>query len=505
MGYKDGIGRKQATMLSIDEMVEEESMARIIDKFIEMQDMEKLGFTKARPAATGRPGYPPKAMCKLYLYGYENGIRSSRRLERETQRNIEAMWLMEGLKPDYKTISEFRRENRKPLVQLFKEFVKLCKTWGLIGCELLAVDGTKIKASNNKKHNHTLKKIKDRLANVEVQIDKYMEEMDAADTGTGGDDRAVDTAGLKKLLERKDKYESLKKQLDESGENELSTTDPDARLMGNNRGGVDVAYNVQGAVDDKHDIIVGYGVTMNPSDHGQLSEMAGKAKESLGVETFTVLADKGYYNGEDLQKLEKMEIKAIVAKQRPSDPKGQPEMFHTENFKHDKSADTYTCPMGQSMKSISKPGAKRHLYRNKAACAGCPHIRECVTGKAGFRTVSRGVHAETYEIADDIFKKHKELYKRRQEIVEHPFGTVKHTMNGRYFLLRGKQKVRVEVALLFLGYNLKRVLKVLGFNEMMAKMVAISLLFLIYLCGKSKMLASEIIFDSRFALIFCVL
>jgi hypothetical protein len=301
-----------------------------------------------------------------------------------------------------------------------------------------------------------------------------METADNAETSEKG----IDSTKLQSLLERKEKYEAYKKQLDESGENELSVVDPDARLMGNNRSGVDVAYNVQCAVDGKYDIVVGFDVSTNPSDHHQLGTMAKKVKRLLKVRRFTALADKGYYNGEDMRRLKKMKVTAIVAKQKPSHFKDLPEMYHPDRFIYNEQTDTIACPLGHILNSPTKKDAARRSYFNKAACAGCPGRTGCVTGKAGFRTVTRSCYSKTYEYADRLFNENKELYKRRQEIVEHPFGTIKHSMDGRYFLLRTRRKVRAEIALLFLGYNLKRAVNVLGFDGIMARMDAIRINFI---------------------------
>ena len=467
-GYKSGIERSQVMMCSFEDMVASDAMVRVIDRFVEVVDLGKLGFDKFEPAETGCPPYPPKEMCKLYVYGYENGVRSSRKLERETLRNVEVMWLMGGLTPDDWTISNFRKNNVRPLQKMFREFVKLCKSWDLIGGELVAFDGSKFKASNNKKMNFSRKKIDDRLARLDEQIKNYLDDLETADKENAK--KKTDTAGLQKLLERKELYEDYKKQLDVSGENELSVVDPDARLMGNNRGGVEMAYNVQNAVDGKHDIIIEYDVSMNPADQHQLGNMVKKVKRKLKLRRFTALADKGYYNGSDLLKLKRNKVKAIVARQKPCDSKRLSAEFRSENFKYDSKTDTYTCPMGNELRTTNKNKDKRRHYYNKAACASCLHKSKCATGKSQFRRVTRNVYANIYDEADENFRENKELYKRRQQIVEHPFGTVKHTMNGGYFLLRTRRKVCAEVALLFLGYNLKRAVKVLGFEEIMARL-----------------------------------
>ena len=400
--------------------------------------------------------------------GYDNGIRSSRKLEKETKRNVEAMWLVEGLRPDYKTIAEFRRKNIRPLQKLFREFVRLCRSWELVGGELIANDGSKFKASNNKKSNFSRKKLDDRLRRLDEKIEAYMTRLEAEDS----QDDASETAapeGLIELLKRKELYEEYMAHLDASGENEISTVDPDARLMDNSRDGVEMAYNVQSAVDAKYHIVLEYDVSTNPADHGQMGAMAKKLVRK-GFRRFTMLADKGYYNGKDLQRMKRLKLKAIVARQNPSNSKGQPKQFHAEQFQYNSETDTYHCPMGETLSTNSKKTTDRRIYNNKLACRTCPHATDCIGGKAKHRTVTRNKHAKIYDEANKIYNENTSLYKLRQQIVEHPFGTVKHTMNGNYFLLRTRRKVRCEVALLFLGYNLKRVVNVLGFKEIMARM-----------------------------------
>ena len=378
------------------------------------------------------------------------------------------MWLMGGLTPDHKTISEFRRKNIRPLQKLYRKFTALCRDWELIGGELIAVDGSKVKASNNKKMNFSRKKLEARMERIDEQIEMYLSDMEKADK---------EEDKLNDLKQRKELYSEYMKRLDATGENEMSVVDPDARLMANNRGGVEVAYNVQSAVDGKHDIIIEYDVSLNPTDHGQLGNMVRKVKKRWKLKKFTVLADKGYYNGEDLARVKRYKVKAIVSRQCPSDPKEQPAAFHTDRFIYDKQTDTYTCPAGNKLVTHSKRDIERRKYCNKEACRNCPHLNECAQGEAQYRSVSRGRYANIYEETDKQFQENKALYKRRQEIVEHPFGTVKFGMQGYYFLLRTRRKVRCEVALLFLGYNLKRVVNVLGFNGIMARLALLSSLF----------------------------
>ena len=471
MGFINGTDREQTSYWSYEDMIDEENMVRVIDRYIDRIDLEQLGFDRTQEASTGRPGYTASTLAKLYVYGYENGIRSSRKLEKETRRNLEVMWLLGGLTPDHKTISEFRRQNIRPLQKLLKEFVKLCRSWDLVGGELIAVDGSKFKASNNKKNNFSKKKLGERLRRLEEKIDAYLTKMDEEDRREDSETKVPE--GLLELIERKELYEQYVAQLEATGANELSTVDPDARLMGNNRGGVDTAYNVQTAVDGKNGIILDYDVSMNPSDQGHLGIMAKRLKRQ-GFKRFTLLADKGYYNGSDLFKMKRFKIKAVVSKQKPSNPKNQPEQFHTNKFTYDEKTDAYICPEGKTLHPHNKKTAKRRNFYNKKACSSCPYAGVCTSGKKGYRTITRGEYARIYDDADRVFRENLDLYKLRQQIVEHPFGTIKYTMNGDRFLLRTRRKVRCEVALLCLGYNLKRAVKILGFKEIMARLDSLS-------------------------------
>jgi transposase len=468
MIFIEGTDREQVIFTSLEGQVSPDSIVRIIDRFIEGCDLGKMGFTRAEPRETGRHGYSASMLAKLYVYGYFNGIRSSRLLQRETEHNAEVKWLTRDLRPSYKTIAEFRRLNIRPLQKLFHEFVKLCELWDLVGGELFATDGAKIRASNNKKSNFSKKKLADRLTRIDAKIDEYLTDIDTADRSEEANQIHAPEE-LLELLARRELYEGYLAQLDETGENEVSTVDPDARLMGNNRGGVEVAYNAQSTVDALHHIVVDYDVSMNPSDQGQLARCA-KRLIRRGYRRFTILADKGYYNGEDLRRLKRYKVKAVVARQKPSNLKGQPKQFHTEQFCYDAQTDRYRCPMGELLLPQSRKTAKLRRFYNKKACAICPHVIHCTRGESGYRTITRSVYSEIYEEADRVYMENLELYKQRQQIVEHPFGTIKHTMHGDHFLLRTRRKVRCEYALLLLGYNLKRAYSVLGFREIMDRL-----------------------------------
>ena len=298
MGTVQGLNRNQIFMpSSLDESIAADNQVRVLDALVDSLDLRKLGFPE--PSAIGRPSYAANDLLKLYLYGYLHGIRSSRKLEAELLRNVELIWMLRRLKPDHKTIADFRRKNPKPFQKAFREFVAILDGWGLLGKEVFAIDGTKIKASNNKKLNFSKKKLADRIARIDEKITSFVAELEKNDNAEETTAQRVNVEeALASLKERKEEYEAYLSLLERAGENEISKVDPDSRLMGNNRGGVDVCYNVQSAVDAKHCLAVEVNVTNNPSDHGQLSVMSKRVKKRLKIKrSFTVLADKGYYNG----------------------------------------------------------------------------------------------------------------------------------------------------------------------------------------------------------------
>ncbi len=373
MPYIQGENRNQIILFpeSIDDYINEDSTVRVIDEYVEQLDMKELGFKKTVYPTIGRPPYDPKDILKLYLYGYLNRIRSSRRLEHEAVRNIEVIWLLKKLKPDFKTIADFRKDNKKALKKVFRDFTKLCDEWGLFGKELVAIDGTKFRACNSKKNNYSVKKLERHIKYLDEKIDKYIQELDKYDT-IETCDRKPDAGEIKKrikeLRSRKDKYEGYKKQLKESGKNEISTTDPDARLMCNNNNNVDVSYNVQTTVDSKHKLIADYKVTQKPNDLGELDNMALRAKKLFGGKEFEALADKGYYKAEDLKKCVENGITPYVTKQIYSNGTGDKD-FYADKFKYDKDKNIYICPAGKELyyhrdRTKKSKGIIGYEYRN---------------------------------------------------------------------------------------------------------------------------------------------
>lgn len=480
MPYIEGYNRNQAQILPnyLDDYIDEENYTRVIDAFVEHIDIEKHNFTKINKSGRGAPSYNPKDLLKLYLYGYMNGIRSSRKLEKATYNNIEVMWLIRKLNPDFKTIADFRKENKKQLKQIFKEFNMLCKEWNLFSCELIAVDGTKFRADNSKKNNYNKKKIERQLKYIEEKVSEYINALDL-------EDQEIEVKPkysakelkekLKDLEKRKEFYEGLEKQLEDNGINEISTTDPDARMMDNKKNGLEVNYNVQIAVDSKNKLIVETEVTNNPSDQGHLNDMVQASKEMLGLnkkDEIEVLADKGYYQAEDLIKCAENGTLTYVTHQVYSNSTGNPD-YYSNKFKYNSKEDIYICPEGKTLfRTKHKSSQPEQIkYKNFTECKKCPNKDKCTKSSNG-RVINRSKHQDFLDTIDAKTLENMDKYSQRQMIVEHPFGTVKRPMNAGYFLTRGLESVRAEAALVFLAYNMKRAINILGVKEIIERIKA---------------------------------
>ncbi len=476
MGYIEGEDRNQIILFpeSIDEYVSDNNSIRIIDEYIKQLDLRRLGFKRAVNPLTGRPPYHPKDMLKLYLYGYLNRIRSSRRLEQEGIRNLEVIWLLKKLKPDFKTIADFRKDNKKALKKVFRDFTKLCDEWELFGKELIAIDGSKFRACNSKKNNYNLKKLVRHLKYLDEKIEGYLKELDDHDqieSSNRQPDAKEITERIQQLKDRKEKYESYQRKLKQSGENEISSTDPDARLMANHNN-VEVSYNVQTTVDAKHKLIADFKVTQKPNDLGELDNMAMRAKKLFGDKAFEVLADKGYYQAKDLKKCAEKGITVYITKQTyASGTKDQ--AFYSDQFKYDPERKVYICPGGKELHYARERKREGKIigyeYRNYAACKKCELKERCTKAKKG-RTICRHADQDFLDRVDSQTKRNLKKYKLRQMIVEHPFGTIKRGWGAYYFLTRRKVSVSAEISLSFLAYNLKRAINILGTEEILRRL-----------------------------------
>ena len=476
MTHISGHDRAQTVLLpeSLDDYVGPENPVRFIEAFVDGLDLTAAGFIRVAPKRTGRPGYAPTDLLKLYIYGYLNRVRSSRRLEAEAHRNIEVIWLLRHLKPDFKTIADFRRDNRKAFRPIFRQFVLLCRQLDLFGRELLAVDGTRIKAVNNKDRNFTRASLSKFIELADAKLDDYLQRLDQSDAAeiTTGGSRVKNLAEkIAAIRARRTRCKEMLAHLDKSGDDQISLTDPDSRAMAAHTH-VAVGYNVQVAVDAKHKLIVEQQVTNQVVDMGMLTQTAEPAKEVLGVETIEVVADKGYFKIEDIEACEKAGIVPYVPRPQRG-PSVRAGLFRKDEFRYDADGDVYVCPAGQRLHPYSSSlqrGLKKINYVNKLACDDCKIRSRCTAGK--YRAVSRLENEAVLDRMQERLAKRPDVLDRRRETVEHPFGTIKQWMNQGAFLMRGLEKVRAEFSLTALAYNLRRVLNIVGFIELMAAVAA---------------------------------
>jgi transposase len=447
---------------------------RAIDAYVDTLDLHSLDFKNTQPVrGSGQPAYDPAALLKLYLYGYLQGIRSSRKLERETCRNIEVMWLIEGIQPTYKTIANFRKSNSAALTATNRDFLLLCKELALFGAEEVAVDGSFFKADASKEGIYTEAKLADQIKSLDKKITAYQEALDrqdAAEDKVDHDCQTEDTQLQEKLLRLKAKQaqkEALQQQLKDSGNKQISTVDKDARLL-TKRGQTVPGYNVQIAVDSQHKLIVAQDVTQDGNDTQLLAPMLEKAQEIVDAENLIGLADSGYYNGTQLKACEDQNISVYVAIPDKSKKIARQQRFTREQFQYDKEQDCYYCPQGEPLKRCGKPRRQVNdkiyiLYNSKrSVCNQCPVREHCLTQKAKLRKIERWEHEAVIERHQERMKAKPEAMRQRGALVEHPFGTLKHRAGINHFLMKGLTKCRGEFSLMVLTYNFTRVLNILG-------------------------------------------
>jgi len=485
MEFIHGENREQSIIFPerIDEYVGENSPVRVIDVFVNNLDLTALNFNRTNPKETGRPPYSPYDLLKLYIYGYMNRIRSSRRLETESKRNLELIWLLCKLSPDHKTIANFRKNNSKALKNVFRSFVKLCIKLGLYGKELAAIDGSKFKAVNSKDRNFTKDKLNDRLQRIEDKINEYLtelEENDSVESVVDQDKTSEDIQKIiKELKERKELYQSFKNELEESGETQKSLTDPDSRLMLAN-GKMDVCYNVQTAVDAKNKLIIEFEVTNNANDLNQMTPMAEKVQEILETKEIAFAADAGYASVSDIAAAVQIGIDPHVAGTDydicvPVQNEEVTEINSHSNGRcvYLKDRNITVCPMGKVLYPAHYLKEKGEAeFQNSEACKEC--TCRCTTEKRSFRyrfIMAEEKFSKDYNDKDLIVKQvhikpKKEIYEQRKSLSEHPFGTIKRSMDSGYCLMKGKEKVKGEFSLVFLAYNIKRVLNILGIKKL---------------------------------------
>jgi transposase len=468
--FIEGEDRGQGTLLPelLDDYVAEDNPVRVVDIFVEELDLVGLGFKRVQPAKTGRPAYHPAVLLKLYIYGYLNRIQSSRRLEREAQRNVELMWLTQRLSPDFKTIANFRKDNGKAIRNVCRQFVVVCQQLDLFSDAVVAIDGSKFKAVNSSDRNFTDAKLKRRMQEIEATITRYLAELDTADRQEPAAKQAKTVRLNDKIAALKDQMATLKEieaKLQETGETQISLTDPDARSMMTRGSGI-VGYNVQTAVDTRHHLIVEHDVTNNGSDRDQLSDMAKKARTAIGTTQLTAIADRGYFNGKEILGCHEAGINALVPKTKTSNAKFDGR-FDKADFIYDPEKNEYRCPAGQSLIwrfSTVENGMTNHRYWS-SNCKGCALKDRCTPSQN--RRVTRWEHQDVLDDMQARLDANPDAMRLRRSSVEHPYGTIKSWMGATHFLTKGMERVKTEMSLHVLAYNFRRLMAILGIESMM--------------------------------------
>jgi len=463
MKYLQGQDREQLHIfpVTMEAAIGADNEVRMIELFVEGLSMEELGF-KTDFVENGRPAYHPKDLLKLYLYGYMNRIRSSRELEKETRRNIEVMWLLKGLNPDHNTISNFRRDNPNAIKKVFRATVALAKHFNLIGGKLLAGDSTKLRAQNSKKNNFNEKKIQRHLEYIENKLGEYEKQL-AENDGDKENEQELKQQ-IETQQQRKQSYENIQKQLVESGEVQVSTSDPESRQMITRNNITEVAYNVQTTVDSQHNIPIDYKVT-NENDSKAMGGMLRRAKVIVGNDTFTALYDKGYHTGSEFEAASKLGIEVLVAV--PAVAANAPnEAYNVEHFRYEAAGDYYVCPQGSELYTNGT------WYQSKAApfkqyktpdCKTCPVRELCTTSVKNGKIVQRNKYVDYIEANKKRIAQNQNYYRRRQAIVEHPYGTIKRQWGFNYIMTKKTiQRASADVGLVFTAYNLRRILNIIG-------------------------------------------
>ena len=476
--FIEGADRDQSTLLPecLDDWVGESNPVRVVDAFVEALDLDGMGFEDIEPSATGRPGYHPAALLKLYIYGYLNRIQSSRWLEREARRNLEVIWLLQRLSPDDKTIADFRRDNSRGIKKVCAKFVELCRRMGLLTKASVAIDGSKFKAVNTRDKNFTKGKVERRRQQLEESLSRYLAQLDTADLQEPSETLAAKTAHLKekltKLKSEMHKLEAYEEAMLASPDQQISLTDPDSRSMATSgRGSGVVGYNVQVAVDTEHHLIIAHEVTNSGSDRAQLANMGKQAKAVLGVDKLEAVADRGYYTGEEIKACADADILVTLPKPNTTgmEAKGK---FGKHDFAYLAKQDVYRCPAGELLAYwLTTVDGERTIRRYVTkACGSCLLKARCTTAKN--RVISRWEHEHVMEDAQRRLDADPQAMRRRRETVEHPFGTLKMRMGATHFLTKRLPKVATEMALHVLAYNLTRVMNIMGAGALIAAIQA---------------------------------
>lgn len=486
--------RHQVQILSLDSLIAADNPVRVLDAFIDKLNLQAVGFHTRDERSEGRPSFQPTVMLKVYLYGYYNRVRSSRKLEAECQRNIEMQWLTGSSMPCYHTIADFRKDHSVALKNVFRLFTSFLNEHKMFGKELVAIDGSKFRAQNSKKNNYNQKKLDRHFSYIENKTNEYLQQLEDADkedlAASKGDkgsriNRAEVKEKLKKLKERELKYRAIEEQCKASADGQVSATDPESKSLIINKNIVEVSYNVQTVVDGEHKLIAAFETT-NRTDAKALTSMVEKGLDGLELKDgngVTVLADKGYHNGEELEKSAALQVKTIVAFREQPTVKHLEKEYLVSNFEYNKAEDIYICPQGNEMRSNGRSYKKNHKSEKRktggtvlvkhyktTACQDCPVLKSCTknTGGRG-RVIERGQYQDSVDANNKRVINERKTYNLRQAIVEHPFGTIKRSWGYSYTLLKSIRKVNGEMSLIFLVYNLRRSMTIFGVKDLLEK------------------------------------
>ncbi len=464
-----GESRAQSTLFpeTLDDYISEDNPVRVVDVFVDQLSLSDLGFSLAMDKRTGRPGYHPATMLKLYIYGYLNRIQSSRRLENESHRNVELMWLLERLTPDFKTIADFRKDNGEGIKQVCRQFVEICRKLNMFDGADFAIDGSKFKAVNNKARNFTPAKVKANIKKTEESIQKFMQQMDDADRAESGAVSVVSTEKLAWFKNRLAELKTIEKEVEAHPDKQVSQTDPDARLLSSNRLQAQVCYNVQTAVDTRHHLIVAHDI-ITTTDRGHITRVARLVQQAMRRADITIHADKGYFSRQDIKDAHDLGITANVP-QVDTSGAAKKGIFNKSLFVYDKEKDVYTCPAGNTLpyqRIQEDRGVKQKIYLDHIACRDCNIRHHCTTSSYAPRRMRRWVHEDLIDEMVGRLKDNPQLPVIRKRTVEHPFGTMKMWMGATHFLTKRKKNVSTELSLSVLAYNLKRMINILGVSSL---------------------------------------
>jgi transposase len=468
--FIQGDNRSQGTLFPelLDDYISEENEIRVIDVFVDSLDLSSLGFTGIIPKHTGRPSYHPSIMLKLYIYGYLNRVQTSRRLEKETHRNVELMWLTSRLTPDFKTIADFRKNNSKAIVSVCRNFIELCRKLNLFDDAVITVDGSKFKGVNNKRRNYTKTSIKRRIEIAEKHVEKYLAKLDELDNKTDSSDSVPLVEKLTRIKTHLKTLKDIESKITSGETSQVSLTDPDCRAMKSNSIGRTIGYNVQTAVDTKHHLIVGHYVTNAVVDRAELSKIAKEAQTALGRKDITVLADRGYYSANEI----KRGMTPIIPKTQTSGSRNR-NMFTKDDFIYDKEKDVYICPNNRELPYSFSSDERDKIMRGYVSimvCKNCTKKGLCTTSKA--RRVKRWEYEERLDKMESQLQSMPNAMSLRQSTVEHPYGTIKSRMGATHFQTKTLKNVRTEMSLHVLTYNLTRMINIFGVKTLQIAMQA---------------------------------